>query len=533
MDHAPSFVALDEVIGERKRSRLTLVCWIAALVSGLVPWFSCFPAPLVDWPNHLSRVFIEMRLLAGDDFWSRFYEFNPKLVPNLALDVGIGGLAELGLPIDVAGGVFLAATFLMFLFGIGRLARASDADDATTPLLATILFLSGPMMFGLANYYFGLGMAFFAAALWIEGTVRTRWIVAVLATPVIFTMHLIAALIFVIVIGAQDLAAWIRAIRRRRLDLAASTSSVAAFVICTALVLTSPTGADSLPDVAGSNIWYPGGWDFLATLNWKVRLLVNLFTHHATVVAAAGTWIGVVAFIAMAIAFARGHLSLGAHIAIWVMAAAMLLAPDSMGHGSLLDYRLLVVPPALMAAMLRLDWQDERTRRVATFVVLAICVLRGASFAIDFRDEAAEFRTFEAVVAKLPPGGIILSARGRSILQIPLRAGWISPIAHLATRAVPAGQFVPSIFAVESQQPMILKEPFTKWRTNWFIPTDRELAGMIRDIAPLCAPGGWDGPVLVYVAYPRSATIPKAAIVAEGQAYVLAEACKLGSAAGS
>jgi hypothetical protein len=502
----------------------------AVVAFGALPLLVSRPAPFTDWPNHIARVFIGVALLRGDPFWQRFYTINPMPVPNEALDFGIGALHVAGLGIDTAATIFLLFSYLVFVAGFVWLGRAAGADDATKPLLGALLFMSGPVMYGLVNYMLGLGLAMALLAAWLRAAPPGRWVIAVLGTVMLFYVHLLAAAAWIVVAGCAEL---VELYARRRAGLAAwlrAGSTSAAVAVFVALLAASPVAADSIPDADGSNVWYMGNSSIIGMLRWKIAIFVRLLTDHAAVSVAVLTWAGLVAAAAIVARAGRPSLGVAAALAVSAFCAAALVLPESAGTGSLLDYRIALLPLLIGAASVRFAWRSDRARRAVFALLAGIVLVRAAGFTLAFSQQNTVFRAFDAVVRTLPAGSVMLVARGQSDEDIGDQEWWSPPMEHVAARAVLHGIFVPTIFAVASQQPVVLRPELEPWRQEWRIATPQELAAMLDDIDPLCrAAAAQDRQVFLFVAYPGplAAALDAGALIVATPKFRVLDACRI------
>ncbi|MBV9812153.1 MAG: hypothetical protein JO326_05345 [Acetobacteraceae bacterium] len=503
-----------------------------ALVVGALPLAVCQPAPFVDWPNHLARVFIDLALLRGDPFWSHFYTINPHPVPNEALDLAVGGLAWAGLSVDAAGTLFLLAAYAVFAGGLAAFSRALGAGGRGRALLGALLFSTGPLMYGLVNYVAGLGLALWLLAAWLRGGPRWRWLLMLGGTALLFYVHLFAAAVFVLVGLCFELWTWRRSGLRRVLGRASAVGGGAVFL---ALLLLSQVSGESLPDASGDNVFWMGQPSPFGVLRWKLALFVRQFTDHASLTVGVVTWLALVGLAALALTRGRPRIAAPVAMAGGVLLAGVLVLPESAGTGSLLDYRLVLPLLALGAAALRLDWQTGAARRIAFALIASLLTLRGASFAASFAHEQAVYRAFDAAVLALPRGSILLTARGRTDAEISPQEWWGPPTEHLSTRAVRFGLLVPTVFAVASQQPIVLRSSLDPWRHEWRIADAAEFDAAMADVEPLCrAARGQGRDVFLFVAYPGSSldgADPSAVVVATG-AFRILDACRLPRVAG-
>ena len=503
-----------------------LVC-LALGLAGL-PLLLAHPAPLTDWPNHLARVHIATELLHGDAFWSRFYTLNPWPVPNAALDLGIGALHLAGMSVDGAASLFLLVSYAVFTGGFCRLARAFGSFDMSKPLLGSILFFTGPLMYGLVNYMLGLGLAFWLLAAWLEGSTRRRYALALFGTLALFYVHLLASLVWLVALACLEAPAMLTALRRAMTPKRALSTACAGTVFL-ALVAGSQAGADALPRGDGANLWYPGHGDPGATIGWKSSIVVRMVTDHVSPLVAGVTLLGLAAFALVVVMRGRPHLAAGAALAITALGLLVLALPEAAGTGSLLDYRLALAPFLIGAAALRVTWQGSWAQQAALACLLLVSLGRSAGLAQSFVREAALVHEFEDAVSALPPGSVLLTAFGHSRDEIPDQLWWSPPTEHLAARAAAHSVFVPTVFAIEAQQPLVLRPAYAAWRRTWQVRTQAEFDAMAQDVRPLCRSALQDGRrVFLFVAYPGvflDSVIPPASLIASRPAFRLLDVC--------
>ena len=81
----------------------------------LAPLWVCEVPPLIDYPNHLARLFV-LASLPGDPELAKFYAAHWSVIPNLALDIAGPPLMHV-LPVYAAGRVLIAASVLLPVLG--------------------------------------------------------------------------------------------------------------------------------------------------------------------------------------------------------------------------------------------------------------------------------------------------------------------------------------------------------------------------------------------------------------------------------
>jgi hypothetical protein len=451
---------------------------IAVATFAAVPLLVCVPAPLQDWLGHLARVYVLDQLLRGIGPWQSFYDLNTFLIPNVALDLGILGLMRAGLSLGSAGAIFLVMTYALFITGFTRISRCFGAAHPGTPMLGALLFYNSALFWGLVNYLTGFGVLFWIVALWMGSRwLALRLLIAAMGAVATFACHLIPALLLVGVLGLLDLFAladdWPRKIPHHITSLAAAATVLG-------LLALSPAGEDDLLAVV-----YVGTESVQAFAYWKVALFAKALLGGAfwsDVVIGAGGGI----LLALVLITARIEFS-GATLAILIAVTILpVLAPQRLGSGSLLDYRLAIVPFVFAAATARLRWRTIRGPALL-FTTLAACVLvRSAVLAETWRGTSRTYAEADSAFATLPPGSVLLTVMGRSIKQIPWAQWWTPSVGHLDTLAVLHGIVVPTVFANRLQQPLALQTHAQEWSVIVDADTPARLSQVLTRSRLLC-----------------------------------------------
>src|ERR1700710_1672748 len=113
---APSIAVAQSV--PARSGALDRVWWLALTglcVALLAPLLIVDVPPLLDYPNHLARVFV-LAALPHDPVLARFYAAHWSIIPNRALDL-VGPPLIAVLPVHVAGRVLIAAALLLPFLG--------------------------------------------------------------------------------------------------------------------------------------------------------------------------------------------------------------------------------------------------------------------------------------------------------------------------------------------------------------------------------------------------------------------------------
>src|SRR4029077_17543117 len=152
-------------------------------------------------------------------------------LPNLAGDIIVPPLARI-MPLELAGKLFLVATFALMLGGAIWLNRIATGDWRLWPLLAAAFLYNRSLLWGFINYLFGLGIALCGAALWLQFETARAWVRVAASSVVamlVFFSHIAAFGVYaLIVLGLEATPvvnelrarAWAALCRRAALDAA-------------------------------------------------------------------------------------------------------------------------------------------------------------------------------------------------------------------------------------------------------------------------------------------------------------------------
>lgn len=476
--------------------RLTAVSGLIASLAAL-PLAVTVPAPLQDWPGHLARVRIVDEMLRGAGPWQAFYELRSFLIPNVALDLGVLGLVKCGLGLEAAGTVFLLLTYAVFVAGFVRLSGAFGAAGAVKPLLGATLFYSAALFWGFVNYVMGVGVLLWVIALWLRADrIWVRLAVAVFGSAAAFACHAIAGFLVVGVLGCLDLHALARETPWR---LSRHLTSLAAAATVLALLAASPTGGDGLLSVS-----YFGAGSAFAVAEWKAMLFAQALLHGGVWADAALVGLGLV-LLAAAWFAAKVTLAPLARPVVLALALLALAAPEKVGTGSLLDYRLGVLPFIFALAGVRLSWRRSAGPALVFAAAALLVLVRSAALAAAWRDAGRTYAEADAAFAGLPQDGLLLTAYGRLPEQLGFVEWWTPPVAHVDALAVRYGVFVPSVAAFPAQQPLVLRPRYFALNRTADADTPERWAQALGQARLLC-PGASDGlpftAVSIIVLYP-------------------------------
>jgi len=359
----------------------------------------------------------------------------------------------------------------------------------------------------------GVGLMLGLLALWLPARGWRRVAIAAAGMVLLSLVHLVPALVFAGLLACFDLPRLLA----RQTPLACASAPAAFLVVA---FHGMPKRGVGTFDVAYTGAGSP--FDFIV---WKLALWAKALLGGGYLQDGLSLLAMLVA--AGVIASGRPRLALGAAFATLAVFALALVAPERLGNGSLLDLRLAVLPLILGAACVRLFWYGARARRIAVFALALVVVGRTLVLAWAWHDAGAVFGAFDREAERLPVGGLMMMAYGTPLPTLTWQQIWSPPIIGLATQSVARGLFMPAIFAIPGQQPIVLRPEFLPLAQPWNLTDAAHLRDAARRIAPLCD-GRFSG-VFLTLLYPAdmAAAAPPAVLHAERH-FVLLDACRLG-----
>jgi hypothetical protein len=201
----PSFAGAT-TSGRRSSIIGTIALFCLCLAVTLIPiWLVDIP-PLVDLPNHISRMHI-LTALANDPVLQESYVVAWSLLPNLAMDIFVVSLTSIFSVFD-ASRLFVAATVINVFVGTLVLHYATHKRISVWHCLVFLALYNQVLAWGFLNFLFGLGTAFLAAGGWIllrNKSPIIRWGIFSAATAILFFCHLLALAIYAGIILAFEM----------------------------------------------------------------------------------------------------------------------------------------------------------------------------------------------------------------------------------------------------------------------------------------------------------------------------------------
>jgi hypothetical protein len=399
------------------------------------PFFLFRDVPLLDLPVHIARQHI---LLDPDFAFTRAYylpDWRP--LPNLAMDIVVHVL-HFAVTIDLAIRLFLALTALQLFFGAIALNRALFGSQARFGLYACLFVFNGPLVLGLVNFSFGIGLSLWVFALWIRRSGRRHsWILFAFLSSVILFAHLCAFAIYGLVVSAYALGKQWRSFTVAPQPRRSALRPLAVFLLKDLAHLLVPTGIYlTLMSKGMSNREI-----FVSTPHDKLVALVSMagfYNYRFDAGCLAVLLLGLLLIWRNLILSRRMVLPLSA------LALAFVALPGQIGQATLVDYRIPAAAALFLVASI--DWHaSAKPRRYVDGFVAALFLLRMGVLFMQWAAWQPIYQEYRTAFRLLPPGARLLPIGTHQDFLAPTEH---PPLSHMdALAVVERGAFIPTMLA--------------------------------------------------------------------------------------
>jgi hypothetical protein len=434
---------------------------LAVVIVLLIPLAVTEIPPLVDYPNHLARMFV---LASGDSdpFLSTVYAQHWSIIPNIAIDAVMPRLLAV-MPLHIAGRAMLAVALLLPVFGTVAYSRATQGVRSLWPLASGLVAYNFAFRMGFINFLIGIGAALLAASLWIRLRASrpiAAWIVLSCLAIVTFFLHIFGVLFLGLLVASHELTELWREWRAgapllRRL-ISRGVFSATIFVIPVALYLQSQLAEVAQPPIASEPFW-------------KIFRLFGPFLNYDPI-ADFATAALVAVFVIVCILRRRAVVSAEAAIAACALLILYPFTPDMAKGGSFIDARLPVMAGFLLFGGFAPDGL-KRPLRIGATALFSVVFLARMTFVTEvWLGQNADLAAFRRVIAHVEPGSRVLGTMvrwqdNRSFWNaIPHRwivLGGIPTFTHLAALVVTERDSMwPLLFTSPSQQPLAVRPAY-------------------------------------------------------------------------
>jgi hypothetical protein len=416
----------------------------AALTLSPLLWASV--PPLVDYPNHLARMWILVNAGSIPELGSN-YVAHWRLLPNLAMDLIVPALA-LVMPVEQAGRLFIALTMLALLGGTVALHRALHGRVGLWPLCSLLFIYNTALFWGLLNFLFGAGIFLLAFSGWIaarQWRIAPRLAAFSAIATLLFILHLFAFGLYGLSVMSYELGSRVRQHGWSIKALVSWALTGMQFIPAVGLwlwLLATASGAEPTHTAYGSlnNHIYatlaPVTFGTAVPLDGAFVILYGLFLVYAV----------------------QGRLLKIApdmRLPLLVLLVAAILIPTWLNGSWLADVRLPVTLPFVFIASTRLE--PARRRAVGLFVAAAVVLLAVRVWTISeiWRDYDGRFTEFRTASQAVTPGTRLLTVGGsipegeRQIPGVPaaLASSWERSFSNMGALAViDRAAFIPNLF---------------------------------------------------------------------------------------
>src|SRR5216683_1476806 len=391
--------------GTTKRWRVAL--WAICGVIMLSPLLWVRIPPLVDYPNHLARMWILVHGAEIPDLAAN-YAVHWRILPDLAMDLVVSALSRV-MPVEQAGWAFVGLTMLALIGGTLTLHRVLHGRLEAWPICSVLFVYNAALFWGFLNCLFATGIYLFAFSGWIAaGHWRRgpRILTFSAVASLLLVLHLFAFGLYALSVALYELAS--RTTGGRRLTLG---SFVEWCVVCLQFVPGIVLWYASLAHSGSTAISY-------GDLAFKLYALISPFTFGVQPTAL-DLLIASVAILFLAFAIMTGSLKIvrEMRLPLAVMILVVLLVPHPVSGAAFADIRLPVALPFVIIASTRLE--ASRKEAILSFAAAASLVLglRVWTVTQSWRDYDRWFSEFREASAVIPPGARLL------VVEAPLPGG--------------------------------------------------------------------------------------------------------------
>ena len=400
---------------------------------------------MVDYPNHLARMFI----LTGDGTQDAnpFYQVTWALYPNLAMDLLIPRLARL-MSVESATRSFLLFSQVLIVTGSIAIERIVKGRFHIAGAAAVMFLYCLPFAWGFVNFEFSLGIALWGIAISLGVQERgwpLRLAVNSILVAALFVGHFFALGIYGATLGVHEL--W-RAWDRKALYLD---------TLARLAVLVIPAGALlGLMAFTGGSVGGAGTrWVFSAKPLWLIHIM-NGYSLTASALSVAvlvsllyvGTKRG-------AVRFEPG----GAWIATG-FAVLYLAMPFKLFDTAFVDLRVIVAAAFILPAFISLSLPSRQWQLATMSCVISITAANLAIVLFVWTSYRAEYAAMIESFGKIDKGSLVLIGHSGEGDDPPIDLAEY-PIYHAPILAVYyAKAFVPNLFTAVGKQPVTVRAPY-------------------------------------------------------------------------
>jgi len=401
--------------------------------------------PLVDYPNHLARMWI---LVHGphDPILSENYRVHWRLLPYLSMDVVVVALS-LVMPVAVAGRVFVALTMLSLVGGTVAIRRALYQRVGLWPLLSLLFVYNFVLFFGFLSCLFTIGLALIAFGGWIatrDWPVVPRLAVFAVVSCVLVLSHLFGFGVYGLLVASYE----VGGLLTRRMSWGSLVTSAVRglpFVPAIALALVAMAeGGPTHNEYGGLTAKLVAGFS-----PFNFSLVPPIFDRMMLVCCFA---VPVLLLLSHRLRLAPSMLA-----PLWAVLVAAVLMPNWLSGAWGVDDRLPVTLPFLLIASARVEPAGQLLRVTLGALAGLLLAVRLWTVSHAFADYDRLFWEFRTASAVIPPAARLLvveapiGADAVPLPGVPKALASVQPMlfTHMPALAViDRGAFYPDLFSL-------------------------------------------------------------------------------------
>jgi hypothetical protein len=453
------------------RSRLAPIAVVLALLAPVVAVLAVSVPPLVDYPNHLARLWLEGGGAAVAPVSSMY-----RIVWDTLTNIGIDLLAVIMIPLfgyEIVGRIFVAAAILLPGIGGALLWRVLHGRFHWWQISFALLAWNMGLVMGFLNFEIGLGVALLAIAA-DPFLARRGGAIATIARAalagLLLLIHVFAFVFYAALFAGLILGPEFRSLARRGALIGAGKSLLiiagTLALPALAILLASPSLPGRQTDANLLTIWS----DFQAGFGQILAAPVAKFRLAFVGIDAYAGWLDALTFatIALPIIFSAISKRLTAHAGMLLAAgglfACYFVFPPFLAGTAWVDRRFAFMALQVLALALRPDLPVQSARVLAT-LLLAVSLLRTSAIGWIWHERQGDVAALSRALADVPAGAAILPLEheaSKNVAPIGRYTALGEPTyRHLAALALPWRRaFTPTLFAARGKQPVRILQPW-------------------------------------------------------------------------
>jgi hypothetical protein len=445
--------------------RLWRLCLVIGLIAVAVPALITPMPPLLDYPNHVTRIWLLAGAVRQPPLSSMYAVDWGAAWTNVGVDLASQILGAV-IPGRALAPLFLAAALVLPPLGAALLHKRLFGGWRWWQVGLPLAAFSTTLLAGFLNYQIGLGLALAAASLdpWLE---RRASPAQLAVARVAFATGLLVAHIFALGFYGVLLAGLALGPRLGGLSSQAALRATALRLAAAGAACLIPLIAFTLlaPALPGGGVlaplWGP------ATLKYKLDVLLCAFAGYDLRLDC--LFLGAPAVLAL---WALLRRRLAVHQGLLLSALGLVLlavvSPTWAADTAWIDTRIPIM--ALLALMTAVDPEGPDAAPASSLMavtLLALVLGRAGFVGSVWMARQADIRSLEAALSHVPPGAAVLplehkaSVRGEAGAPIGRYFHFGASFYHYPTLAVLERRaFSPLVFTTPGKQPLRVREPW-------------------------------------------------------------------------